>query len=168
MNNTNPTQTRLQALASILVDQQWHTSTELAEKVSHRFGASILELRKGKHDGTCWVIEGEAIGGDDDGEWRYRLVGYAEDYKTKVPHCPKCGTEMVIEDARRTGHSGKVAKASKQPSIVDELKAQLAKQESTIEWQADIIRRLEADLKRAKGQTLNDIAAEMVAEKVTA
>lgn len=92
---------RLTQLADVLDDMQWHTNAELVEKVGHRFGAQILELRKGKLDGLYWVIEGEPVEGEK-GVWRYRCTDLTDTpYVTHPPICPKCGYQMTIHDVRQ-------------------------------------------------------------------
>lgn len=46
MSKQTQKQTNLQKLLSVLEDGQWHSSEELASKVSFRFGHTILMARK--------------------------------------------------------------------------------------------------------------------------
>jgi hypothetical protein len=91
--------TRLHKLADILEDMNWHTNTELVEKVGHRFGAQVHQLRKGEFDATCWVIESMPVEGEK-GIWQFRLTGFATSYTPKSPKCPHCGHTLTIHDVR--------------------------------------------------------------------
>jgi len=97
---------RLEQLADILCDTEWHTNLELVEKVGHRFGAQILQLRKGESPidplKPCWVIKGEPVEGETKGLWRYRLVDFAETYEPEGHKCPNCGWKLTIHDVRQT------------------------------------------------------------------
>jgi hypothetical protein len=146
--------TRLEQVANVLKDQEWHTSTELVEKTGHRFGACILELRKGKLDGECWVIAGEPVV-NEVGTWRYRLCGFAGRYRPNTPTCPKCGYHLRMTDVRKGGTIGTFegeVTTDKHVDIVAQTHAELDKTRETIEWQGDIIRKQDIELKllRAK------------------
>lgn len=90
---------KLELLAAVLEDGQWHTNLELVEKVGHRFGGQLLQLRKGEFgDGLCWVVETERTARAD---WRYRLVDFQDSYAPNSPCCPNCGTKLHIHDIRQ-------------------------------------------------------------------
>jgi hypothetical protein len=95
---------RLDQLAAILADGKEHTNLELVEKVGHRFGAQILQLRKGElnedREQPCWVIEGKPVEGQV-GVWKYRLVGFTETYQTEGHKCPNCGWKLTVHDVRQ-------------------------------------------------------------------
>lgn len=147
----------LNKLIDVLRDGQWHTNWELVEKVGHRFGASILILRRGEGpDGEHWKIQGEAVRGEKPGEWRYRHVGYVGGYRTRAPQCPKCGTKMHIADVRNGDQGGECLGATtteKQSTLLEQKTAQVEKMQETIEWQAGIIKRQNAELKRLQART---------------
>jgi hypothetical protein len=91
--------TRLESLASVLRDRQWHTNTDLATSVGHRFGAQLLQLRSGQYDGLQWKVQKERT--TTKGIWRYQFIGRtSKPYKPQSPTCPNCGTKLHIRDDR--------------------------------------------------------------------
>jgi hypothetical protein len=143
--------TRLQQLAAALSDGQWHTNTELFEKAGPRFGAAILNLREGKHDGEHWIIEGEAIPGEP-GKWRFRHTGFSGRYRPNSPRCPKCNTKMTKDEG--SAYSGGNT-TEKQLTLLEQAQVELASLRGIIEWQAGIIKKqnyeLEVLRKKADG-----------------
>lgn len=88
---------KIELIAHRLSDGQWHSSGELA-RIQHRFGASILILRKGEFDQLYWEIEKRQAGV---GVWHYRFVKKSKTpYKPQSPRCPTCGTRMHVRDDR--------------------------------------------------------------------
>jgi hypothetical protein len=143
--------TRLEQLAEVLRDGEWHTNVELVEKAGHRFGAAILQLKKGEHDGNCWEIERENMGAK--GLVRYCLVGFRSSYRANAPKCPKCGTQMEVQDVRHGGSAGEYTGARTTAKHTDLLEAaykRIEELESVVEWQADIIRKETRELKNMK------------------
>lgn len=141
-------------LIEVLKDGQWHTNWELVEKVGHRFGASILILRRGEGpDGEHWKIQGEAVRGGKAGEWRYRHVGYAGGYRTKAPKCPKCGTKMHVTDVRSGDTGGEYIGATtteKQSTLLETAQAEVERLRETIAWQGNIIKKQQYELEQLK------------------
>lgn len=60
------------ALRVALGDGQWHTSTELAKAVGHRFGASILIVSRGEDGCAPWLIRRERVK-TNGSVWRYKF-----------------------------------------------------------------------------------------------
>lgn len=58
--------TRDEACYRILKDGKWHRASTLVTKVSHRFGASIFNLR----EAGCDIISEYS---EKLGEWRYKM-----------------------------------------------------------------------------------------------
>lgn len=65
---------RARALREVLADGAWHTSTELARRVGHRFGAAILSLRRGDDGGPPLLIRKQKIR-EDGSLWAYWSEG---------------------------------------------------------------------------------------------
>jgi hypothetical protein len=79
--------TRVHALKNLLIDGEWHPSSELARVVGHRFGAAVLLARKDGFgiDRTRSAKPGEHL---------YRFVGYRV-HKVASPRCCDCGSYNI-------------------------------------------------------------------------
>lgn len=90
---------KLELVARALSGGGWRSGSALA-RLQHRFGASILLLRKGDYDGVCWEIEKRRAGV---GVWEYRLTGRTlVPYQPHSPYCCDCGSiRIAIRDDRQ-------------------------------------------------------------------
>jgi hypothetical protein len=61
--------TRLRALLS---DGRWHSATELQAVAGRRYGARLMEIRRGEDGRPALEVEGEPTKSGDC-EWRYRV-----------------------------------------------------------------------------------------------
>jgi hypothetical protein len=69
---------RATMLRHVLSDGRWHTSTELALRVGHRFGGALRIVRLGDDGEPAWLVEREQV--ETDGSiHRYRYVGVNPD-----------------------------------------------------------------------------------------
>lgn len=57
-------------LRNLLGDMRWHSMSELQEAAGYRYGARLLELRRGHDGGPCISVEKD----QRDGCWFYRQV----------------------------------------------------------------------------------------------
>lgn len=84
---------RCAVLRLALGDQEWHTGSELAERVGHRFGASILRVSRGTDGGPAWLIH--RMRATSSGSiWRYRFA------RALRPDEVAEGTTLKTENAR--------------------------------------------------------------------
>lgn len=90
---------KLELVARALDGGRWLSGTLLAQ-LQHRFGSSILLLRKGDYDGRCWKIEKRRAGV---GVWEYRFMGKTlEPYLPHSPRCLDCGSRRIaVRDDRQ-------------------------------------------------------------------
>lgn len=65
---------RAAALRNQLQDGQWHTGTELAHTVGHRFGGALLLVRRGEDGEPAWFVRKERIA-ENGRLYRYRFTG---------------------------------------------------------------------------------------------
>jgi hypothetical protein len=86
--------TRCERLRALLASGQWRSHAEMTAAGGARFGARLLELRRGQDGGTPLEVESRIVG-DDDRRVEYRLVGEAPAYVAPPacvrPQCPACG-----------------------------------------------------------------------------
>jgi hypothetical protein len=92
--------TRCQRLRELLADRAWHSHAEMTQVGGARFGARLLEMRRGQDGGTPWDVEVRSAE-DDDRRTEYRLKGEAAPYVAPPacvrPKCQACGQEMPAE-----------------------------------------------------------------------
>jgi hypothetical protein len=78
--------TQVDKLVEILKDYKPHTTTELKKRVGHRFGASLLTLRKKQ---GLNIISTKLNKTD----WEFRWDGFTDSYTPNRQHCPGCNCE---------------------------------------------------------------------------
>ncbi len=63
-----------EALRRVLDDGRWHSNVELAASVGQRFGARLMEIRRGEDGGPPLDVVKERVNGEGS-VWRYRSAG---------------------------------------------------------------------------------------------
>lgn len=94
--------TRCQRLRALLASGEWRSHAEMTQAGGARFGARLLELRRGSDGGTPLEVESRILG-DDNRRVEYRLIGEAPAYVAPPPcvrpKCAACGQDVPKEAA---------------------------------------------------------------------
>lgn len=92
--------TRCQRLRALLASGEWKSHAEMTAAGGARFGARVLELRRGA-DGLPPLAIETRMAGDDDRATEYRCTGEGPAYEAPPacvrPKCAACGQEMPAE-----------------------------------------------------------------------
>jgi hypothetical protein len=90
--------TRCQRLRALLASGEWRSHAEMTQAGGARFGARVLELRRGADGGPPLAIESRTVG-DDDRRTEYRCAGEGPAWEAPPecvrPKCPACGQRVA-------------------------------------------------------------------------